>query len=440
MLDTRVTSLQQQQQASAARDAVTATETAAPLAAKQDAAWLTNSSNKVQTLLALVLPRLLTHAQPAVRQALAEVTSELLQGCSRALSNSRVALTEILLTLANDDYAEVAKPAVRWFRAASAPGSAAGSDAALGVVLPAVAGEMAAAAAPAVPQPMQLRDVAARLRKAAAGGTATSLAADAAATAVIPAAGALPLPPASTVVRPPNPPAPVLSDLLVDLCLQLPNSVRQSDASGTAAAKRTAAALLCAGPTLVASTILSKAPVLQQVCSALVATFSMDPTGAALLLRADAAVLGDLPAATAAGQGKDGTAAAAAAAGAAAPGPSTSPSTAGAAAVGSGLSSGTGVTDATARSAGSYPLLPRMPLSLQYLASAESYKAAAGVARALGRAARLADMQDMRQGEWGACRGAAVLCGAALNGCALPGVCNPAAGNVVWVCLGVCDI
>jgi hypothetical protein len=253
----------------------------------------------------------------------------------------------------------------------------------------------------------------------------------------------LALPAAAPVVRPPNPPAAVLSDLLVDLCLQLPNSVRQSEASSAAAAKRTAAALLCAGPNLVASTILSKGAVLQQVCSALVATFRMDPTGAALLLRADAAVLGDLPAAAAAGQGKDVAAAAAAAAGAGCP---TSPTASGAAgaAAGSVVAGGAGASDGTVGrvggSAGSYPLLPRMPLSLQYLTSADSYKAAAGVARALGRAARLADMQDMRQGEWGACRGAAVQCGAALNGCALPGVCNPAAGDVVCRCLGVCDI
>jgi hypothetical protein len=294
---------------------------------------------------------------------------------------------------------------------------------------------------------MQLRDVAARLRKAAAGGAAASPEADTAPTALTPAAGTLALPAAAPVVRPPTPPAAVLSDLLVDLCLQLPHSVRQSEASGAAAAKRTAAALLCAGPNSVASTILSKASVLQQVCTALVATFRMDPTGAALLLRADAAVLGDLPAAAAAGQGKDGAAAAAAAAAVAAgAGSPTSPTAAGAAgaAAGSVVSGGTAISDGTSgrvgSRTGSYPLLPRMPLSLQYLASAESYKAAAGVARALGRAARLADMQDMRQGEWGACRGAAVLCGAALNGCALPGVCNPAAGDVVWVCLGVCDI
>lgn len=56
---------------------------------------------------------------------------------------------------------------------------------------------------------------------------------------------------------------------------------------------------------------------------------------------------------------------------------------------------------------GWHPLLPRMPLSLQYLTSRDSYKAAAGVARALGRAARLEDLQQQQQqvpGESRSCR------------------------------------
>jgi hypothetical protein len=40
-----------------------------------------------------------------------------------------------------------------------------------------------------------------------------------------------------------------------------------------------------------------------------------------------------------------------------------------------------------------------MPLSLQYLISRDSYRAAAGVARALGRAARLEDLRQHKQGE-----------------------------------------
>ena len=44
-----------------------------------------------------------------------------------------------------------------------------------------------------------------------------------------------------------------------------------------------------------------------------------------------------------------------------------------------------------------HPLLPRMPLSLQYLISSESYRAAAAVARALGRGARLVDLGQQQQ-------------------------------------------
>lgn len=332
---------QQQQQGSAAQP-----PPVSPLTANRDAAWLATCSSKVQTLLAMVLPRLMSHAQPAVRQALAEVTAGLLQHCSRSLHNSSVALTEILLTLANDDYTQVAQPAIAWLQAA---GSTAGGVHAAGQN--GTPGQPPAA-------PLQLGTVAARLRKAAAGGAEGSVSTQ--------------VQPAVTTTAAAQSTAPPLSDLLLGLCLQLPASMRQSEASGTAAAKRTAAALLCAGSPLVSSTLLSKGPVLQQVCFALVSTFQIDPTGAAILLRANTAVLGELPA------DDNDAAGAAAAAWPDRPG-------------------GASTSHVAGRSAGGYPLLPRMPLSLQYLISSESYKAAAGAVRALGRAARLADHQQEQQ-------------------------------------------
>lgn len=357
-----------------------------PLTAKQDAPWLANSSSKVQTVLAMVLPRLQSHPQPAVRQALAEVTAELLQHCGRALADSRVALTEILLTLASDDYPQVAQPAIRYFQAAS---STTGTP-------------IAAASAAGQPQAsgLQLSAVAARLRKAAAGAAAGNHPAPSAAA---PQAVTSSQQTAATAVQPPV--AAVLPELLLSLCLQLPKAVRQSEASGIAAAKRLATALLCADSQLVSSILLSKGPVLQQVCSAMVATFAMDPTGAALLLRADTAALGDMladdgcaPTPTATTAAGAATAAATAAAGGVSGGRAASglPGEAAAAAAGA---SGSGAP--AGLSAAGQPLLPRMPLSLQSLISRDSYKATAGAARALGRAARLADLQQTQSGEEG---------------------------------------
>jgi len=356
-----------------------------PLSAKQDAAWLANSSSKVQAVLAMVLPRLLSHPQPAVRQALAEVTADLLQHCSRALADSRVALTEILLTLASDDYPQVAQPAIRYVQAA---GSTTGAP-------------LTAASTAGQPQAsgLQLSDVAARLRKSAAGAATGN---HPAASAAMPQAVTSTQQTAASAVQPPV--AAVLPELLLSLCLQLPKAVHQSEASGTAAAKRLATALLCADSQLVSSILLSKGPVLQQVCSAMAATFAVDPTGAALLLRADTAALGDMPAdegcaptptaTTAAGAA---TAAAAAAAGVssgrAATGRPGEATAAAATASGSGAPAGFGAVG--------QPLLPRMPLSLQSLISRDSYKAAAGAARALGRATRLADLQQPQSGEEG---------------------------------------
>jgi hypothetical protein len=127
------------------------------------------------------------------------------------------------------------------------------------------------------------------------------------------------------------------------------------------------------GPALLHSSIFSNPSTLRQVSAALLATFQLDPSSAALLLRAAAGFAG-------------GEVTAAAAAAAAAAGGDADPASPAAAAT------------ASLKMAAGHPLLPRMPLSLQYLTSAESYKAAAGLARALGRAARLADAQQQAAG------------------------------------------
>jgi hypothetical protein len=117
--------------------------------------------------------------------------------------------------------------------------------------------------------------------------------------------------------------------------------------------------------------IFSKPPTLHSISSALLATFHLDPSSAALLLRAQAGFAGgEVTAAAALGDSDQQ------------PPPDNASSIAAAAGA------------AKVRAAAGHPLLPRMPLSLEYLTSMESYQAAAGLARALGRAARLADSQQ----------------------------------------------
>ncbi|KAF6264998.1 hypothetical protein COO60DRAFT_1187513 [Scenedesmus sp. NREL 46B-D3] len=313
---------------------------------QQDEAWLASSSSKVQALLAMTLPRLLTHPQPAVRTALASSAAQLLRSVSRALSSSRQAMLEILLTLANDDYQQVSQVAVAALKGqAAGGGSSSGCAAANAGLADSLAAAMAAGA---------------RLDPASDAKTSSSRTCGSTAIGGNVIAG----------------------ELLVRLCVELPGAVRRGEASGAAAAQRAAAAVLCSGPPVLLSTIFSKPSTLCDISTALLQTFQLDPSSAALLLRAQAGFAGG-----------EVTAAAAAA-------PSSQPqhkahdsslpNPAGSAAAAAAVSAGT----ARVRAAAGHPLLPRMPLSLQYLTSLESYKAAAGLARALGRCARLADTQQ----------------------------------------------
>lgn len=189
-----------------------------------DADWLASSSSKVQAFLAMMLPRLMAHPQPAVRAAVAAAAADLLQHCNRALQNSRQALIEILLTLANDDYEQVSRVAINSLQQC---GAAAVSIQASDMAVLDTAKAVAAAAAP--------------LSKSTAAGRI-------AAAARLALAGQDPS--RSSVARDPtasSSSSSVLSDLAVRLCCELPAAVRRGDATGTAAAKRAAAALLCAG-------------------------------------------------------------------------------------------------------------------------------------------------------------------------------------------------
>jgi hypothetical protein len=174
----------------------------------QDEAWLAASSSKVQALLAMTLPRLLTHPQPAVRNALAVSAAQLLSGVTRALFNSRQAMLEILLTLANDEYQQVSQVAVAALQGQSAGNSS--RDAAIATPDTSLADSLAAAMAGAVHVNMS--------------GQSTN--SSSSSRGVVSVVG---------------------GELLLQLCVEVPAAVRRGEASGTAAAKRAAAAVLCAG-------------------------------------------------------------------------------------------------------------------------------------------------------------------------------------------------
>ena len=82
----------------------------------QDQAWLSTTVEKLQALLAVTLPPLLSSPSPAVREALGEVLVQLLSCCSKSLSSCWGPLMEMVLTLAQDEYTQVAMPCVEWLR------------------------------------------------------------------------------------------------------------------------------------------------------------------------------------------------------------------------------------------------------------------------------------------------------------------------------------
>jgi hypothetical protein len=182
----------------------------------QDEAWLAAASSKVQALLAMTLPRLLTHAQPAVRSALAVCAAQLLSGMTRALSSSRQAMLEILLTLANDDYEQVSQMAVAALQGQSAGSSSSFTAAAAAASSIGLADSLAAAMAGTVH--LNTSDMGTNSSASSSSSSSSS-----------------------------NALGVVGGDLLLQLCLEVPVAVRRGEASSTAAAKRAAAAVLCTG-------------------------------------------------------------------------------------------------------------------------------------------------------------------------------------------------
>jgi hypothetical protein len=148
------------------------------------------------------------------------------------------------------------------------------------------------------------------------------------------------------------------------------------------------------------ASVFSKPGTLRQVSAALLSTFQLDPSSAVLLLRAQAGFAGGEVTAAANAAAADAALASDSARRHAAHDSRSLRNSAATAAAGA----------AKLRAAAGHPLLPRMPLLLQYLSSMESYKAAAGVARALGRSARMADTQQQAAAIAGTgCRGVEVL-------------------------------
>jgi hypothetical protein len=95
----------------------------------RDTDWLVWTSQRVQTMLAISLPPLMTHPRPSVRLAVARAAACLLDRAPTALHGSWQALTEILLTLAQDDWPMVAGFAGKWLAGHGSSGGSSGEEA-----------------------------------------------------------------------------------------------------------------------------------------------------------------------------------------------------------------------------------------------------------------------------------------------------------------------
>jgi len=118
----------------------------------RDTEWLVSTSRRVQTLLAVGLTPLMTHPRPSVRLALARAAARLLDGAPTALHGSWQALTEVVLTLAQDDWPQVSGFAARWLatRGGSDGGGDRGGGASAGGELVQLVGRLALELLPAV--------------------------------------------------------------------------------------------------------------------------------------------------------------------------------------------------------------------------------------------------------------------------------------------------
>ncbi|KAL0049229.1 hypothetical protein WJX82_009193 [Trebouxia sp. C0006] len=80
----------------------------------RDRAWVQTSAARLQVLIAQVLPPLAAHPRMAVRTALAQAVTQLLEHCSTVLQDPNQALYEVLFTLAQDEWPQVSNHCHAW--------------------------------------------------------------------------------------------------------------------------------------------------------------------------------------------------------------------------------------------------------------------------------------------------------------------------------------
>lgn len=417
------------------------------------AEWITDAAGKVSTLLSKALPPLAMHARPAVRQALAQAAMTLLEKCDLALKESVRPLMELLLTLAQDEWPQVASACAQWLAAGGHQGKASSASSSSGVSTRTSAPVTSSAGAVSSTSAVTSTDQSPSSSAAAHGSSSTQNGSSAKANATA-GASTQPTAPATSSSQSPDSSAdlwPKLGPILQDLISGLFKAARAGDGPGTLHARRLSTALLVAGHQAASLHLLQRPALLTQLLQGLLRSFTFERSGASLLLHAQlqggayamvssledgtgAAVPaalqlagGDVKQVQGQEQGQQDLfkllqqqeqqqkaakplvrlleADAADAADAAAapstpspqPAPPHSPSTAlstpspppaaAAAAAQPPIKRPTEAGPALAA-----PQLPRMPVNLAYIASGRSYQAVAGVARALGHLARLADL------------------------------------------------
>jgi hypothetical protein len=346
---------------------------------------------KVGALLSRALQPLASHARPAVRLALAQAAMQLLERCDLALQQCTRPLLELLLTLAQDEWPQVAAACAEWL-------AAGGSVASIGA--------------------------------GSSTGEAAATASGAGARAPAQAVSINAQPQQQAQQQPQQGLWPKLDPILQDLLSALFKAVRAGDSAGAMHARRLSTAVLVAGHEAICRQVLQRPALLGQLLQNLLQSFAFERSGASLLLHTRPE--GGAYEAPAAGAGAWPAAAAGPGSGSgqqlreqqegqqgdlfrllqqqeerqrAAPplvravveeegpplqppaGPSSSTGAAGAA--GTAGAPGPAAAGALVPAA---PQYPRMPMNLAYIASARSYAAVAGVARALGHTARLADL------------------------------------------------
>lgn len=100
----------------------TTTATNKVLKATLTVEWLTMTSSRLSTLLIASLPPLASHPNPTVRQTLASVCADIADHCGIVVTgDTQRMLLQVMLSLAEDEWQEVAVPAKHWLNRQQTP-------------------------------------------------------------------------------------------------------------------------------------------------------------------------------------------------------------------------------------------------------------------------------------------------------------------------------